>query len=602
MMSANIKKLTVVAREDLRQKELRAEELPNRYSIRSKGDDRELICSESPSLAVRIERGLSIPSAAVRKAPPGSIYLDGAAQGGPFVDAERGILNLDHHEGCVRSFTLSTCEQAMVLTRKGLDLKGREWTIYANDPDLDTVLAIWVLLNHVRLNDANPEIRSRVIPMVRLEGTIDAHGLEMKELCGLTADAQEKLFGELEQLRSKEIALKKKQKWGEIDLLQYTADVLRAIDAMIYSSRHFEGVIAIEELARADIGENRIAIVCRSEKGVYEVEPELHRLYGNHLGVIVLQKDPSTYTLRQVDMFLPSALESVYEQLNLMDPAAGNRRSGNRWGGSGEIGGSPRATGTALTPEQILGALAQSYRRPTRVQRISALCFTVMETAALMLAPIAVTYLTGRLKDPAESIEGDLQKYMGIYAGALCVLSGLLAVVAIRRRPKFLGLCMPAGVDWLVLLPGALLGALIGGAWILPDLLTNLRANLHLHWVYIASAIGFPIGAEVLFRGLVHGRLAQYFSTMHTDGRWFVSWPVFISSLLYASFSALPFLPFFHRGVALTFAGALLFGLSSGMARERSESLVPCLILHWSCLFMLVVGSSLLGNRIGLTL
>jgi len=138
------------------------------------------------------------------------------------------------------------------------------------------------------------------------------------------------------------------------------------MDAMIYSSRHFEGVIAVEELARADIGENRIAIVCRSEKGVYEVEPELHRLYGNHLGVIVLQKDPSTYTLRQVDMFLPSALESVYEQLNLMDPAAGNRRSGNRWGGSGEIGGSPRATGTALTPEQILGALAQSYRRPTR--------------------------------------------------------------------------------------------------------------------------------------------------------------------------------------------------------------------------------------------
>ena len=41
--------------------------------------------------------------------------------------------------------------------------------------------------------------------------------------------------------------------------------------------------------------------------------------------------------------------------------------------------------------------------------------------------------------------------------------------------------------------------------------------------------------------------------------------------------------------MALTFAGALLFGVSSGMARERSESLLPCLILHWSCLVMLVV-------------
>jgi len=100
----------------------------------------------------------------------------------------------------------------------------------------------------------------------------------------------------------------------------------------------------------------------------------------------------------------------------------------------------------------------------------------------------------------------------------------------------------------------------------------------------------------VLFRGWVHGRLAQHFTTMHTDGRWFVSWPVFISSMLYASYSALPFLPFFDRGVALTFVGALLFGLSSGMVRERSESLLPCLILHWSALLMLVVGPPLLGN------
>ena len=599
-MSSDIRKFGVVARRELGQRELRAEELPHRYSIRTKGDDCELVCSESPSLAVRIQRGLSISSTAVRKAPPGSIYLDGAAQGGPFVDAERGLFNLDHHEGCVRSFTLSTCEQAMVLTRKGLDLKAREWTIYANDPDLDTVLAIWVLLNHVRLNDANPEIRTRLMPLVRLEGSIDAHGIEMKELCGFTAEVQEKLLGELEQLRSKEITLKKEGKWGEIDFLQYTADVLRAVDAMVYSSRHFEGVIEIEELARADIGENRIAIVCRSEKGVYEVEPELRRLYGNHLGVIVLQKDPRTYTLRQVDMFLPHALESVYERLNLMDPAAGNRRSGNRWGGSGEIGGSPRATGTTLTPQQISGALAQSYRRPTRVQRVGALCLAVLETAVLMGGPLAAMYLLGWFHDPARSIEAYLRNYTGIYAGAVCALSGVLALAAIRKRRKPLGLCRPAGFDWLILLPGSLLGALIGGAWVLPASFTSFQAILDLQWVYIASAIGFPIGAEVLFRGWVHGRLAKHFPTMHTDGRWFVSWPVFISSMLYASYSALPFLPFFDRGVALTFVGALLFGLSSGMVRERSESLLPCLILHWSVLLMLVVGPPLVGNSIRL--
>jgi membrane protease YdiL (CAAX protease family) len=129
--------------------------------------------------------------------------------------------------------------------------------------------------------------------------------------------------------------------------------------------------------------------------------------------------------------------------------------------------------------------------------------------------------------------------------------------------------------------------------------MTGFRAILDLQWVYIANAIGLPVAAEVLFRGLVHGGLAQQFPTMHSDGRWFVSWPVFISSILYASFSALPFLPFFDRGVGLTFAGALIFGVSSGMARERAESLLACVILHWSCLFLIVVGSPLWRGAVG---
>jgi membrane protease YdiL (CAAX protease family) len=215
-----------------------------------------------------------------------------------------------------------------------------------------------------------------------------------------------------------------------------------------------------------------------------------------------------------------------------------------------------------------------------------------------MVVPLGATYLIGRFQNLAASMGALLRNHAEIYAGALCALSGALAMAAIRNRRKLIGLCMPVGFDWLVLLPGALLGALIGGVWVLPAALTSFQAVLDLRWVYIASVIGFPIGAELLFRGVVHGRLAQRFSTMHTDGRWFVSWPVFISGMLYASCSALPFLPFSDRGVVLTFAGALLFGLSSGMVRERSESLLPCLILHWSGLLVVVVGLPLLGNRI----
>jgi membrane protease YdiL (CAAX protease family) len=101
-----------------------------------------------------------------------------------------------------------------------------------------------------------------------------------------------------------------------------------------------------------------------------------------------------------------------------------------------------------------------------------------------------------------------------------------------------------------------------------------------------------PITAEVLFRGLAHGTLAQRFRTQHTGGPWFLSWPVFISSILYALWSLPPFLPFFSDGAGVTFAAALLFGISSGMARERSESLLPCLVLHWLCLLMFTVSGA----------
>ena len=564
-------------------------ELPDRYSIRMKGEDRELVCSESPTMTVRIERGMTVPAGAARKAQPGTIYLDGAAEGGPFLDVEKAAFNLDHHEGCVRSFTLATCEQAMIVIRKGLDLQRRDWTIYANDPDLDTVLAIWVLLNHMRLNGVDTEIRRKVMPLVRLQGVIDAHGLEMQELCGFPRELQESVFADLEQLRSKEVALKKDGKWQEIDFLQYTADILRAIDAMVYSSHHFEGVVEIEELARAEIGESQLAIVCRGETGIYEVEPHLRRLHGKRLGVIILRKDANTYTVRQVDTFLPATLESAYERLNLVDPAAGNRRSGNRWGGSGEIGGSPRATGTSLTAEQIAGAFAQAYRRPTTAQRLGTLAVVLLGTAAVMVGSMMPTYFLGWLGDPAGSIEGYFRSQAATYAGALSAVSGLLALVALRSGPKFFGLRMPVGFDWLVLFPGALLGGAAGGAWILAATVTDSQPFLEHRWTELAVAIGFPIAAEVLFRGLVHGALAQRFPTQHTDGPWFLSWPVFISSALYALWSLLPFLPFFARGMSLTFGAALLFGISSGMARERSESLLPCLILHGSCLIMLLV-------------
>lgn len=566
--------------------------LPDRYSIRRKGEIRELICNESPTMAVRIERGKTVPAGTARKAPPGTIYLDGAAEGGPLLDVEKAVFNLDHHEGCVRSFTLATCEQAMITVRKGLDLQRRDWTVYANDPDLDTVLAIWVLLNHMRLNDVDAEIRKKIMPLVRLQGTIDAHGLEMQELCAFPPELQASVFASLEQLRRKEADLKKEGKWHEIDLLEYTADVLRAIDGMMYSSHHFEGSLEVEELARAEIGENQLAIVCRGQTGIYEVEPYLRRLHGKRLGVIILQTSPNTYTLRHVDTFASATLESAYERLNLVDPAAGHRHSGNRWGGSGDIGGSPRATGTQLTPQRIADAFAHAYRKPTRPQRLRAAAIALLLTAGVMLGSMMATYLLGSLQDPAGTFESYFRNQAGTYAGVLIVLSALIALVALRSGPKICGLCVPSGFDWLMMLPGALVGGAAGGAWIYAPAVAGSQVWLGHPWTELAIAIGFPVAAELLFRGLLHGVLAQRFPIQRAGGPWFLSWPATISTVLYAPWSLLPFVPFFFYDAWLTFAAALLFGISASMVRERSESLLPCLIVHWFCLAMLMAMSS----------
>ncbi|NWF54826.1 MAG: hypothetical protein HXY45_08550 [Syntrophaceae bacterium] len=63
----------------------------------------------------------------------------------------------------------------------------------------------------------------------------------------------------------------------------------QAIDAMIYSPAHFGEVVVVEEPARAGIGDNQLAIVCRSDRGICELEPHLRRLHGKRLGVIILQ-------------------------------------------------------------------------------------------------------------------------------------------------------------------------------------------------------------------------------------------------------------------------------------------------------------------------
>ena len=562
--------------------------LPERYAIRQQDENRVLVCVEAPTLSVRVERDLIVGAAAARKSPPGSIYLDGAAQGEPFLDTERHVFNLDHHEGCVRAFTLATCEQAIVLVRMGLDLRKQDWVVYANEPDLDTIFAIWVLLNHIRLNDDDPVIRQTVMPLLRLQGAIDAHGLELQELVGFPPKLYLDTFAQLEHLRAREVQLKREGTWQDVDFLAYTAGALREIDLLIYSPMDFEETLEVQELARARIAHHWLVIACRSQAGIYEVEKHLRRLHGERLGIIALEKRASAYTIRRVNHFLPVGLETVYEQLNAMDPKAGSARSGNRWGGSGEIGGSPRVAGTGLTAQQIVEICSTGYNRPRRFYAIASLVRASCASLAVLLAAIGVVALHGSLRRPLPALEEVFARRTGEFAAVFGSLVLLLLLLSWRRLGDY-GLKLPARVEWWILLPAAATASLAGGAWF-PG---ALAAGRSLHGLAIpgewVGIFAFAAAAELLFRGLVHGILARMHSTQKSGGRWYLSRPVAVSSLLYAFWALAPFRAADLLSGAVTGAGTLLFGVCCGVARERSGSLLPPILIHCLCLLVPVL-------------
>jgi hypothetical protein len=557
--------------------------LPDRYVIKNDGNIKALNCLEAPNVFVRIERGLAISVSSARKYPAGTIFLDGAAQGEPFLDHERQIYNLDHHEGCVRAFTLSTCEQAMVLLLKGLNLKNREWTIYANSPDLDTILAIWVLLNHMRLNEKEV-IRKMIIPLLRLEGAIDSLGLECKDLCGFPSDLYGKTMKDIGELRLSELAIKKEGHWEEIDFLEFAAGTLRKIDQMVYQPDDFELFKGVEELARVEIADHRIAIVCRADIGIYELEQYLAKFHGDRLGLVVLQSEPHTYSLRQIDLFLSRDLTKLYEKLNFLDPAVNGRRPENRWGGSPDIGGSPRITGTKLTPLEIANVCREAFRKPNLIQYFLQLVGVFIVSSGVLAAGWGLTKLLNMKSLISAKMPDTLINPMLGFGITTTILTLIILLIFGRKRYRTFGFRIPAGHDWWILLPGVILAGLAGAAWVSPD---SISGSLVSAQVLVAILL-YPICAELLFRSLVHGILAQNSPTQYVDGRWFLSWPVLASSFVYSTASAFSFVPFFSplQDLLPKLSEGILpivafgFGLSLGVIRERAQSIIPPILFH----------------------
>ena len=564
--------------------------VPQRYHIRQDGKTRILTCVEAPTVTVRAECGLSISAKQARKSPAGTIFLDGAVQGDPFIDVHKELYNLDHREGWVPC--LATCEQAMVLTRKGLDLCKRDWVVWVNDADLDTFLALWVLLNHNRLNDRS-RIRAKIMPLLRLAGVVDAHGRDAQDLAALPPDLLHSTAAMLKQLQQQESLLKDYGQWSETDLLNYIADRLHAVDELIYAPEDFRGLHEVEELAQAQICNGSVAVACRSNAGVEAVQRQLQKVYGQRLGILIFQDASSNYSVRRVDPSLRATLRHAYERLNLLDPAVKSNAE-NRWSGSDEIGASPRKTGTNLTPAQIIEAVREAFWAPTLFD-IGAAIPRALFLAGAALSPALVVIFVGNLLRDRGFIASET---VLLSALVLAVTAGTLFWSKARQASGLSGWRVPAGFGWLSALPAALVGAAAGGVWA-PGSLAYRMGPDSLSQLTGAAALLLPLAAELLFRGVILGDLAARLPIQRSGGPWWRSWPTLISTALYAAASLLFFLSVSRGEIQvsqslLIVGGAVIFGVSSGVARERSESILSSVLLHWLCVAALLLSSRLL--------
>lgn len=558
-----------------------ADDFPDRYGLREREGSWVLVGREAPGITVRIDRDFSFSEAEARRLGERTILLDGAGSFGPLVDDSAHLYNLDHHQGCLRSFTLATCEQALILVRKGLELDKGEWTIYANEPDLDSLFAIWVLLNYRRVRGFTAESRDRIVPLLLLEGAIDANGFEMADYCGLPEPELSRRRETLDRLHRLELDARRRGEWEGDDLREFCRRLLREIDRIAFLPADLEDEVALEEeYGHVDIGQGRVAVICRDSAGIYEVERRLKKIWGDRLGIVALEKEPGHFTLRRTAALAGIDLGVAYEKLNLFDPAVDGRPPGKKWGGSDDIGGSPRREGTGLSAQEIAKILKLAYRKPAPGEAWRQGWAAAGQSLAVAGAAAGAVLLPRFLGWLPED-RGLALSLAPLLAGAMLVAASYLLTRRASRGWTWLyGWRRPAGWRWW---PAALaLAALAaaGAAWV-PRLEATEPRALPLA---LAALALLAIGLEMLFRGLAHGKMVLGAEIEGLDGPVFLSRPTLVAALLFAvlAFAAewqIGSLP--HFGFGPLPDGLLAFGLLfaaggvAGILRERSLSIWP---------------------------
>ena len=288
--------------------------------------------------------------------PPYSIALDGYVQGQPFLvtTPEGPYRNFNHHEAVDRSCTCATCEQVRRAILLGLyelysGPEGERATIWVNDCDQDVCLATWILLNPERAGE----------PLVRTLAHIE-------DLLDMSAGAfplprERNLLGEIRWVFEPYTG-------SRPNLSTLSATDMRAIIEEVHDRiEHFltgesQTLPLLGSYRRTGGGEGWVLVEIDHqharqkmvEAGV-NAAVELYARSGNRY----------IYSIwRRSEYIVYFPVREILRELNRVEGYDADDMSG--WGGSENVGGSPRGTGSSLPPKEVERVVEDVVKR-TRI-------------------------------------------------------------------------------------------------------------------------------------------------------------------------------------------------------------------------------------------
>jgi hypothetical protein len=284
-----------------------------------------------------------------------SIALDGYVKGPPRFLIQGPYANFNHHEGVARIATRSTCAQVYYYIRLGLldsFQKNAEpnASVYINDVDQDVCLSCWLLKNSDKLEGLRFD--NVLVQLILFEDILDAsagaypinpanpqiHRLAWIYEPYTRARADGSIY-----------SMSKKEMKGIL------RSVCTRIDAAIDGHG---GEIKLDTRYKKMGGGPGWQLIF--EEGPYARTKLFSEKVKAYVALVGNREDTYAYTIGKMSPFVLFPLKRIYGALN---EAEGLSSQDNCWGGSTIIGGSPRKTGSHLSPEQVQNVINNCIKK-----------------------------------------------------------------------------------------------------------------------------------------------------------------------------------------------------------------------------------------------